>query len=87
MVSSGTGISDKMELLRTSARVAVDSSIPYASRIMPITICHSIVQEFIQNDEDDLLDDDEYNFAVALMNELAEQANIYMGKSDDNSEV
>ena len=87
MVSSGTGISDKMELLRTTARAAVDSSVPYSYRIMPIGICHKIVQEFIQNDEDDLLDDDEYNFAVALMNELAEQANIYMGKSDDNPEV
>ena len=74
MVSSGTGVSDKFALLKAAARTAVDTSIPWTSRIMPIASCHSIVKDILDNKEDDLLDDEEYLFAVSLMNELAEQA-------------
>lgn len=79
MVNSDTSISDRMSLLKNMAGLATDSSIPYPSRIMPIATCHSIVKEFLEKEEDDLLDDDEYNFAVELMNELADQAAFYGG--------
>lgn len=87
MVSSGTGISDRMAMLRSMAQMAVDMSIPYEARIMPICSCHSIVKEFLEKEEDELLDDSEYMFAVSLMNELADQASLQGGESDDNFEV
>ena len=86
MVSSGTSISDRMALLRKIAPMAVDISVPYASRVMPIATCHSLVKEFIDRDQDDLLDDDEYNFAVDLMNELAEQTNEIRGIGGEDRE-
>ena len=79
MVSSGTGVSDKFALLKAAARTAVDTSIPWTSRIMPVSTCHRIVRGILDNNEDDLLGDEEYLFAVELMNELADQAALNGG--------
>ena len=87
MVSSGTSISDRLAMLKNMAQLAVDTSIPYASRIMPICSCHGIIKEILDKKEDNLLDNEEYNFAVELMNELADQASLQGEDFGDNFEV
>ena len=68
-----TSISDNMVLLRLVAPIAVNTSIPFMTRLMPIVTCHNVVAEILDNKQSYLLTDDEYNFAASLMSELANQ--------------
>ena len=63
-----------MALLELVAPIAVNTAIPFMTRIMPIATCNKIVTEILDNNQSHLLTDSEYLFAVSLMNELANQA-------------